>query len=266
MSDEQRGLLWRLMATALSKRGIAKVRDVIKTEAILADLTGNHGFRDPDNYAIVLFGDPATQQAWAWRFEGHHLALTFTVIPGKGLTLTPAFFGANPAVTPPGHQHGGFQPLADEEHRAFRLLNSLSDSLLEQTVINDRSLGDVVTGPGREDSLRERQGLALGRMAAEQREHALALLDAYLQTAPAAVAARSLQRIRDAGIDQLYFAWAGSRTPGNPYYYRLHGPTLIIEYDNTQGGGNHVHSVWNDLQENFGQDLLAAHYASSAHG
>ncbi|NJN46261.1 MAG: DUF3500 domain-containing protein [Candidatus Competibacteraceae bacterium] len=92
LSDEQRGLLWRLMATALSKRGFAKVRDVIKTEAILADLTNNPGFRDPDNYAIVFFGDPATQQTWAWRFEGHHLALNFTVIPGKGLTLTPAFF------------------------------------------------------------------------------------------------------------------------------------------------------------------------------
>lgn len=266
LSEEQRGLLWRLMATALSERGVAKIRDVIKTEAILADLTGDRRRRDPENYAAVFFGDPAARQPWAWRFEGHHLALNFTVIPGQGLMLTPAFFGANPAITPSGHPQTGFQALRDEERLAFQLLNGLPAPLREQTVIDSRSLGDIVTGPGREDSLRERQGLALGKMAPEQRDHALALLDVYLQTAPASVAGRYLQRIREAGIDELYFAWAGGRTPGSPHYYRLHGPTLIIEYDNTQGGGNHVHSVWNDPQENFGQDLLAAHYASVSHG
>ena len=266
LSAEQRDLLWRLLATALSERGVAKARDVIKTEAILADTSGNRSFRDPENYAIVFFGDPSAQQPWAWRFEGHHLALNFTVVPGTGLTVTPAFFGANPATVPAGHAHAGFQALADEERLAFQLLDGLAPAQLEQTVIDSRSLGDIVTGPGREDSLRERRGLALGLMNATQRDQAVALLNAYVHNAPAAVASRSLERIRGAGLDQLHFAWAGSRTPGSPHYYRLHGPTLIIEYDNTQDGGNHVHSVWNDLLENFGRDQLAAHYASAFHG
>ena len=99
--------LWEILATAFAARGLDQVRGLITIERILGELTGSHGFRDPGNYALAIVGDPAGNGPWAWRFEGHHLSLSALVAPGHGVSVTPAFFGANPARVPAGHAHGG---------------------------------------------------------------------------------------------------------------------------------------------------------------
>ena len=226
----------------------------------LGELTRAPSFRDPGNYTLVIFGDPAGKAPWAWRFEGHHLSLTVVVAPEHGIAVTPVFFGANPATVPKGHAHGGFRLLGAEEDTAFGLMRSLEGEVRAQAVIANTSLGDIVAGPGREASLQRYEGVSLARLNEGQRDGIVKILEFYAGTMRKEVAAASLARVRDAGLDKLHFAWAGTPAPGRPHYFRIHGPTALIEYDNTQNGANHVHSVWIDPPHLFGRDLLGAHY------
>jgi Protein of unknown function (DUF3500) len=226
-------------------------------------MTGNPSFRDPGNYALVLFGDAGASAPWCWRFEGHHLSLTTVVAPGYGLAVTPTFFGANPATVPAPHAHAGFRLLGVEEDQAFSLLRSLEGSARAQVMIADRALGDIVAGPGRELSLQRFEGIALAHLNEPQRDGVMHILELYAGTMREEIAAAALGRLRQAGVERLHFAWAGSLERGRPHYFRVHGPTVLVEYDNTQNGANHVHSVWIDPDAVFGRDLLQAHYRGS---
>jgi len=261
MNATQTAAAWDLLGSLLSARGLDQVRGQLAIERILGELSGSPSFRDPGNYALVIFGDPAGSSApWAWRFEGHHLSLSVLVAPGHGVAVTPAFFGANPAQVPRGHAHGGFRLIGAEEDAAFSLIQSLDGGVRTQAVIADRALGDIVSGPGRELDLKRFEGVPLARLNEAQRGGILRILELYAGTMRQEIAAAALAKVREAGLDTLHFAWAGSLARGRPHYFRLHGPTALIEYDNTQDGANHVHSVWIDPQALFGRDLLKAHY------
>jgi hypothetical protein len=260
LQPTQHELVWALLRVGLSQQGVQKTQAVIDTEAILGELSGSLAYRDPTNYALVFFGDPASGRPWSWRFEGHHLSLSFTIVPGQGVATTPAFLGANPATVPSPHAQAGFTALETEATYGFRLLHSFSETQKASALLQTTSFGDILSGPGRETSLKQRAGLALGNMTASQRQQAMALVETYVRNARPEVAQAELDSLIAAGIDSIHFAWAGSQTPQRPHYYRLHGPTLLIEYDNTQNGANHVHSVWHNPSNSFGQDLLQAHY------
>jgi hypothetical protein len=260
MNAAQTAAAWDLLGTLLSARGLDQVRGQLTIERILGELSGSPSFRDPGNYALVVFGDPAGRAPWAWRFEGHHLSLSVLVAPDHGVAVTPAFFGANPAQVPRGHAHGGFRLVGAEEDAAFSLVQSLDASVRSQALIADRSLGDIVAGPGREGALQSFEGVPLARLNEAQRGGILRILELYAGTMRAEIAAPALAKVREAGVETLHFAWAGSLTRGRPHYFRVHGPTALVEYDNTQDGANHVHSVWIDPQSLFGRDILKAHY------
>jgi hypothetical protein len=260
MSPAQTAAAWDLLGSLLSARGLDQVRGQLTIERILGELSGSPSFRDPGNYALVVFGDPAGSAPWAWRFEGHHLSISVLVAPGHGVAVTPVFFGANPAHVPRGHAHGGFRLIGAEEDAAFSLIQSLDGGLRTQAVIADRSLGDIVSGPGRELDLKRFEGVPLARLNEAQRGGILRILELYAGTMREEIAATALAKVREAGLEALHFAWAGSLARGRPHYFRVHGPTALVEYDNTQDGANHVHSVWIDPQGVFGRDLLKAHY------
>src|SRR5262245_12673999 len=194
------------------------------------------------------------------RGTSHHLSLTTVVAPGHGLAVTPVFFGANPAQIPARHAHASFRLLGQEEDRAFALIRSLDASARAKAVIADRSLGDIVAGPGRELSLARFEGIALSQLSEGQRDGVLRILELYAGTLRAEIARPALARLRQAGLERLHFAWAGSPERGRPHYFRVHGPTGLVEYDNTQNGANHVRSLWIDPESVFGRDLLRAHY------
>lgn len=260
MSEAQVAAAWDLLGTLLSARGLTQVRHALMLEAVLGQLTRNPRFRDHANYAVVIFGDPAGKDPWAWRFEGHHLSLTTVVAPEHGVAVTPVFFGANPATVPGDHAHAGFRLLGAEEDAAFGLVRSLEGDVRVQALLADRSLGNIVSGPGREASLQRFEGVPLSRLNDAQQAGIMHLLELYTGTMREEVAAAALASVRDAGLDKLHFAWAGSPAPGTPHYFRIHGPSALVEYDNTQNGANHVHSVWIDPHGMFGHDLLKAHY------
>ena len=259
MAAPSRAAAHELMRASLSAVGYAKAVNIIQLEEVLRQIETFGLSRDPENYAFTIFGTPSESAAWGWRVEGHHLSLNFTLVPGKPVAVTPAFMGANPAKIPKGPR-AGFRTLEHEQDLGFALARSLDPSLRGRAVIATESIGDIVSGPGRKELFAARQGVSLGALSGDQRALAARLIEAYARNMRAEIADAELRRMHDAGLEQVHFAWAGPIDPARPHYYRVHGPTLVIEYDNTQNDANHIHSVWHDPVNDFGADLLRAHY------
>lgn len=249
-----------LMKASLSAVGYAKAVDVIRLEEVLRQAETFGGLlRDPGKYYVTVFGNPDPTASWGWRLEGHHLSLNFTLVPGRPVAVTPAFLGANPAEVGSGPQRG-LRVLADEQDLAFALASRIDGHLRTRLVITADTPGDIVSGPGRGESLKTPTGVALGEMGAEARALATRLIETYARNMRSDIAEEELRRAGEAGLERVHFAWAGPIDRRRPHYYRLHGPTLLMEYDNTQNNANHVHCVWHDPRNNFGLDALRTHY------
>jgi hypothetical protein len=264
MAAPARAAAHELMKASLSAVGHAKAVNVIRLEGVLRQLeTFGALTRDPDNYAVSVFGTPGAKTPWGWRLEGHHLSMNFTLVPGKPVAVTPAFLGANPAEVRSGPLKG-LRTLAQEEDLARALARSMDSAQRRRMVIADRSLGDIVAGPGRGESLTTPAGIPAAELGPAQREKLVRLVEAYARNMRAEIADEELRRLREAGLERVHFAWAGPLEAG-AHYYRIHGPTLRIELDNTQNEANHIHSVWHDPRNDFGADLLRAHYEHGHH-
>lgn len=261
LDDTQTELLGPLLATALSPEGLLAARDVIKHENILRAEETARGIdatrRDPGLYHTTVFGQPSATATWAWRFEGHHLSLNVTQLPGHAPFIGPVFFGANPATVKTGPR-AGTRLLAAEEDLARALMVQLPEDRRKAALIRDRAFADILTGNDREARL-DFAGLAASEMTAEERQSLRTLIEVYTARFVPGTARDILARMDRAGFGQVRFAWAGGLEAGQPHYYRIHGPTLLIEYDNTQDGANHVHTVFRDLERDFGGDPLRRH-------
>jgi Protein of unknown function (DUF3500) len=249
-----------LLRAALSEAGYQKASDIMRLEHPLGLIENHKGpYRHPENYSVTIFGTPP-RLPWGWRIEGHHLSLNFTAVTEDLFGVTPVFFGSNPAKVPDGYPMAGHRALGRETDLSYQLVRSLDDALRERAIIARTSLGNIITEPGREDALKEPQGLPLAAMDESSRNLALELLASFAKSLHADLAAAALDRIRAAGIEQCHFAWGGPLESGHANYWRLHGPISVIEYDNTQNNANHIHTVWHDLERDFGRDLLRQHY------
>ena len=261
MPAPARAAAHELMKASLSAVGYAKAVNVIRLEAVLRQLETFGGLlRDAENYSVTVFGAPdSTAAPWGWRLEGHHLSLNFTLVPGKPVAVTPAFFGANPAEVRSGPLKG-LRTLAREQDLGRALAQGMDAAQRRRMTISAQSLGDIVAGPGRGESLASQVGLPAVDLTPPQRELLVQLVEEYARNMRPELAEEQLRRIREAGVERIHFAWAGPIEPGHAHYYRIHGPTVLIELDNTQNDANHIHSVWHDPRNDFGADLLRAHY------
>jgi hypothetical protein len=259
MTEAERAAAHQLLQAALSAQGYRKAVDIMRLEDVLRHTEWVGWSRDPDNYAFSIFSLPQRPFPLGWRVEGHHLSLNVTLATDHAGAVTPTFMGANPAEVRTGALKG-LRVLGREQDVAFELLHSLDATQRQRTVIATASLGDIVSGPGRADRLHTPQGLPVAAMHAAQRDRLWRLIEVYIHNMRPDIAEVYVRGIREAGMDQLHFAWAGSLQPGHAHYYRVHGPTVLIEYDNTQNDANHIHTVWHDPRHDFGLDLLHAHY------
>jgi hypothetical protein len=221
--------------------------------------------RDPDLYYFTVFGEPSTKTGWGWRVEGHHVSLRFAVDNGKmSVTSTPQFYGANPAEVREGPQQG-LRVLAAEEDTARALVTSLTDAEKATAIVRPAAPGDIATMTTLKVDPLNPAGLAASAMTPAQRDMLMKVIDVYAGMMPADVAADRMTKIRSAGVEKITFAWAGPTERGQRYHYQIQGPTFVIEHNNTQNNGNHVHSVWRDFNGDFGRDLLAEHMATTPH-
>jgi hypothetical protein len=298
LTDAQRKLAHELIVASVSMRGYAQVVSVIAMEhvrraLIAASQPDRAGVFDPERYCFRVFGEPGGGAAsggrpapWGWQLAGHHVSLNFTVA-GDCVSATPCMFGSVPA------SYGPLSPLAQEEADGYQFIRALSGGQRAKAVIWHRPPPDFATRvvprigeverpdhvfepePDYTISDEERDALAYVRsgplgiggadLDAAQRDALRGLVALFAGRLPGDIAAAELARADAAGAENLWFAWAGTTEPGERHYYRVQGPGLLIEHDNTQGGGNHVHSVWRVPGGDFGDDLLAAHYAAERH-
>jgi hypothetical protein len=265
LSADQRRLAHELLKTGLSASGYRKATAIIELENVLRAIESGSIVRDPELYFFTIFGTPSTTEPWGWRVEGHHLSLNFTVVKGTLVANTPAFFGANPAeVRVPGPQKGQ-RVLAAEEDKARALVRALTDAQRRVAIIEATAPRDILTTNSAKADPLAPAGVELAAMPQAQQAMLRELIDVYLAVMPDDIAAARRQAIARTGEGPIRFAWMGGFEPGQPHYYRVQGPTFLIEYDNTQNDANHIHSVWRDFEGDFGRDLLREHYRSSAH-
>ncbi len=269
MNEAQRKAAMSLAKIALSDRGMEKVEAIIGLEYVLRQVEKrpeNDTYRDPENYAFVIFGTPDAKKPWAWSMEGHHISLHFTLVDGN-VEFLPSFFGSNPGIVLPGFIQEGKQVLKEEADGAFQLLNSFDQQQLKKVVLSDKAPSDILTTNKHRVELGKREGLALGDMKPAQQEIFKDLINRYLNRYHVTLKDQQLSRISKADLNEICFVWMGNQEPtigaGRGHYYRIHGPTLLIEYDNTQNNGNHVHSVVRDLTNDWGEDLLKMHYEAA---
>ena len=258
-----------LFATVLNDQGLKLLDGVRLVEGVLREQQGS--FRDPGRYYVSVFGTPG-RFPWGWRFEGHHLSLNFTLVGDRLVVDTPSFFGANPATVPSGAKKG-LRVLGDEHDAGWAMLDSLSESQRREAVLSTRTYGDIVTSNREKVAPLDAAGIAASKLDERQRALLWKLVELYAASFEPGLAEARLARARQGGIESLIFGWAGSITRGSPHYYRVQGARFLIEYDASQDGGNHIHTVWRDftgdfgeelpLKGAFGRDLLRDHYASS---
>jgi hypothetical protein len=259
MTQAQRHLAYAFMSSTLSARGVMDALAIMSQEQILYDMEKQNAKRDPEMYHVLIFGKPDVNGSWAIRWEGHHLSFSMTMVDGKVIAAGPAFWGTNPGEVREGPRKG-LRVLGVEELAARELVNSFNEEQKKAAIIEAEAYKEILTTNKRKAELGTPRGLPTGKMNDAQ-QTALATLTKYVMTRfRIEVTVQDWNRIEKAGWDKVFFAWAGSTEAGKGHYYRIHGPTFLIEYDNTQNNANHVHLAFRDLENDFGGDVLKKHY------
>lgn len=262
MSPQQQKLALEVLRAALSQIGADKAQAIMDLENILNHLEGEKArfARDPLRYYWTVFGQPSEDGKWGLSIEGHHLSLNFVFDGNRVVAHTPAFFGANPAVVKGDYPVGpkkGTRVLKKEEVLAFELLKSLDDPQRRKAVLADKAPSEMRAAGEPHPPQTKPEGLAAAELSTEQVEILRSLIGAYLENMPEEVARQRWEEINKADLKNVYFAWAGAQEPGEGHYYRLQGPTFLVEFVNTQpdsagNKANHIHSVWRNMAGDFG--------------
>ena len=267
MQPHQRRLADAFLSAGLSDAGFIKATTIMSLEDVLRIMEKDDGNRrDPEKYYFTMFGEPSAAGTWGYTIEGHHLSLNFTIKDGKLAASSPTFFGSNPHEVREGPR-AGLRILGREEDLARELMKSLSAEQQKTALIANEAYRDIVTAA----SIRAKldgapQGLQVSKMNKAQAGKLMDLVAEYAHNLPTDVAEKRMKVVQGTAQDKIFFAWAGSVEQGKGDYYRVQGPTFLIEYDNTQNSNNHSHTVWRDFQGDFGFDVLAMHHKLFDHG
>ncbi|MEQ1855503.1 MAG: DUF3500 domain-containing protein [Longimicrobiales bacterium] len=260
MGAQQKEAAHALLRTGLSQRGYMTATQIMETEGILSLLEGGRGqfTRDAERYFVSVFGTPSTSGSWGWRFEGHHLSLQFTVVEGDITVSSPTFLAASPAEVPDGPRRG-MRALARQEDAGRALLGSLDAAQRSTAIQSDINVRDVLARVALDPTPLAPVGIEGRALTPAQRELLMEIVHAYTDVMNDEIAALRLAKVERAGVDNLRFAWAGGTKRGEMSYFRVQGPTFLIEMSNTMNDPNHIHSGWREFGAEFGRDVLAAH-------
>ncbi len=279
LSAAERQLLHNLIRASTSSQGYQKIAGIMWLDDILRDASrerlaersGDDRFArlveswSSENYWVSFFGDPSVDTRWAWLITGHHLAVSFTVVDDR-VAFTPAFMGAEPYEVIEGPL-AGWRALSHEVERGFELMQSFDADQRAQAVLSEDIPRDVLEGPGRKASLKEYRGITAGQLDPQQRTLLLHIVQEYVRNADHDTADRQFKQVEADGVDSLFFAWIGPTDDiSQRFYYRVHGPSILIEYVRERGVGgdrsaaNHIHTMVRDPKNDYGEDWLETHY------
>jgi hypothetical protein len=262
LNQKQRDLAFGLMSSSLTEKAYQQARAIMDHESILGPLEKKQGHvtweRDPELYSWRVFSQPDIKGPWGWSVEGHHVSLHFSVFNGEVISMTPFFFGANPAQVPEGAKRG-LRILAASEDLAFDLMNSLDAGQRSKAIINPEAPWDILTYNASRASFMPGEGLPASRLNGTQKEMLMAVIAEYVSRVRTDLSQQKLAQLRQQGLDHLHLSWAGPTQKGQAHYYRIAGGNFMIEFDNRQNGANHIHSVWRDVENDFGLDVMRDH-------
>ena len=281
LSDKSRLAFHELLNAILSSQGYLKLTSIMQLDDILntlyqqaydkgeikretlkmiQDLNWAH-----ENYFISIWGKPHEKGAWGINFGGHHIALNLTVT-GNNIAVSPLFMGTDPAQVK-SSKYAGWRILSKEEDYGFMLLNFLSESQKAKAILKQDVPKDIITNPNGSQRIISYYGISANEFNADQLEILKILIQEYTHDFEHNIAHRLYDQIIKTGLDKVHFAWVGSSERNRPHYYIINGPDFLIEYDNVgfQNDGNHIHAILREKGNDFGEDILKAHYLNSEH-
>ncbi len=261
LDDKQDQLVYNFLKASLSAEGYGKAENIIMLEDVLKVLEKDNSSRDREQYHMAIFGTPGKKGVWGVCFEGHHLSLNYTFVDGVP-SAAPTFLGANPAEVPSG-PHKGLRVLQDEEDLGIKLINALTSEQQQRALISDVAPREIFTANDSEVAPLENKGVTYAEMSAENRMILDDIIREYVSVMPEDIGRMRMKKIEAGGRDEIRFAWAGPKDRSAGHYYRVQGPSFLIEFDNTQNDANHIHTVWRDFKGDFGRDMIREHYHSA---
>ena len=280
MNEEQRKLLHRILSVSLSSQGYLKATGIMHLDnlinwyydtlyykkeindtvyGVVRGLLWTHR-----NYYLAFFGQPA-DNSWGYKLEGHHLSINFT-FSNNSLSVTPLFVGTDPAEYPVS-EYAGWRVLGQEEDLGIKLIHLLSPALQKKATMSNAVPKDIITAAESGKRLVDNWGVKGAEMTKQQQAILQYIIREFVFNLEYEKAVAEYDKITKAGIDKIYFGWIGPYDEFKPHYYVLNGPTFLIEFDNSgpQGNGNHIHAIWREKGNEYGEDVLKAHYLSEKH-
>jgi len=277
LSAESKIQFHRILTTIFSSQGYLKTTSIMQLDDILNQIIAYENengklsdrvykrLRDLEwayeNYFISVWGKPSGENPWGLKFGGHHLSVNLTVT-GDEFSLTPLFIGTDPAEIK-DTKYAGIRVLSKEEDYGFKLINSLNKKQQSIATLNRNVPRDIITNPNSDQRLTEYWGIKAGQLTSYQQEVLILLIKEFIKNLEHEKSTKYLNKLKQTGIDKIYFAWIGSYIPGESHYYIIHSPDFIIEYDNKSG--NHIHAIWREKSNDFGEDILRSHYLQHKH-
>ncbi|MEP7279332.1 MAG: DUF3500 domain-containing protein [Bacteroidota bacterium] len=267
LNTAERTAVMDLLKTSLADKTVKKIQSIMLLDNVLKEMEHRKPedhFRDPGKYFLTIFGIPSAKTIWGWRFEGHHVAFHFSANKKVLVAGTPSFLGSNPAIVQQG-PHKGENVLKEETDKGFAMLHALLPGELKKAIMDITVPKDIITAASRKAMIEHPSGVRYSELSPAHQQLLLQLISLYIHRYTKLFADNMLKEIQTAGLNNLWFSWAGYTEPvlGKPYYYRIQGPSIIIEYDNSQDNANHIHTVIRDLNNDFGGDILLEHYRES---
>jgi hypothetical protein len=277
MTEQQRDAAFGLMQTSLSARGFQLTRNIMRLNETLAELTGDHEFLGEWLYHITIMGKPSATEPWGWQLDGHHAIVNYFVL-GDQVVMTPHFAGSEPVIATSG-KYKGTAILQDEQNQGLAMLAALNDPQRKKAVLNFSKTGNNnLTEAFKDNVVLDYAGIRIGELGARQHRQLLELADLYIRNMDDGHARVKMEEIKR-HIDNTWFAWIGGTEADSVFYYRIHSPVVLIEFDHQRPANlarfaadaklptrQHIHVVVRTPNGNdYGKDLLRQHYLSHRH-
>jgi hypothetical protein len=276
MSAAQREAAFGLMRASLSAKGLKLSRDIMKLNHTLGEL--NH-----DNfveygewlYWITVMGTPSATEPWGWQMDGHHLIVNYFVL-GEQVVMTPSFFGSEPARATSG-KYRGTSIMQEEQAAGLAFMKALTqEQRTAATLRTSKDGNDNLTEAFKDNVVLDYAGMPVRTLSDAQKRQLLALMGLYIHNMRDDQARVRIDEV-NAHMDETYFAWIGGTESDSVYYYRIHSPVVLIEFDHQKPANlrhlypdapyrDHIHAVMRTPNGNdYGKDLLRQHYAEHPH-